>query len=326
MFPHQHSDSEPPNGEFGRRVQQASPGAHRAADLSVVTLNVGLRCNLQCELCHHASSPSRTECMSRDVMLDALQFSSDVAPNLIDITGGEPLLWPYLEEFVTLGSGIPNRLRVRTNLDALLMPECADIAPLLAQHKVEILASLPEALEGRTIGGSIEALSNLAKLGYGDPATGGLPLDLAYNPLPGELPRDESQLADEFRSALAKHDIHFRSLIAIVNVPLGGFARLLDETGESEAYRELLHTEFDPAALAHLDCRHGVLIAWDGSLWDCDYHLAARVPIAEGARTVREYVASPVGQMALTSRRITFAEHCFACTTGCGAGPGATRR
>ena len=60
-------------------------------------------------------------------------------------------------------------------------------------------------------------------------------------------------------------------------------------------------------------------------MWDCDYHLAARVHIAEGATTVREYVASPVGQMALTSRRIIFAEHCFACTTGCGVGPGAMR-
>lgn len=263
--------------------------------------------------------------MPRDVMLDALQFASDVAPQLIDVTGGEPLLWPYLEEFVTLGSGIPNRLRVRTNLDALLLPECASVAPILARQKVEILASLPEALEGRTIGGCIEALSQLSRLGYGDPAAGGLPLDLAYNPLPGQLPRDEEQLAAEFRSALAKHDIRFRSLIAIVNVPLGGLARLLDETSEADRYKAALRTEFDPATLAHLACRHGIVIAWDGSMWDCDYHLAARVPIAEGEHSVRQYVASPVGQMALASRRVTFAEHCFACTTGCGAGPGATR-
>ena len=325
VFPRQSSGDQLPHGEFGRRVQQTRPGSHRAERLSTLTLNVGLRCNLECQLCHHLCSPTRTECMSREVMLDALQFASDMGPTLLDITGGEPVLWPFLREFITLGRGIPDRMRVRTNLDALLLPEYADVVAHLAENRVEVLAALPEALEGRTIGGCVEALSRLSALGYGDPTTGAIPLDIAYNPMPGEMPRDNSELAEEFHAALAPHGIAFRSMFAIVNVPLGGMARLLDESSESASYATALQAAFDPDTLAGLDCRHGIEIAWDGSMWDCDYHLAARVPIAEGSRNVDEYVGSPVGQMALTSRRITFAEHCFACTVRCGTGPGASR-
>ena len=322
MFPGQFLSNSSPRSEFGRRVQQTRPGAQRAERLSTLTLNVGLRCNLECKLCHHRCSPARSECMSREVMLDALQFASDMGPGLLDITGGEPVLWPFLREFVTLGRGIPDRMRIRTNLDALLLAECAGVAQHLAENRVEILASLPEALEGRTIGGCLDALSRLAALGYGDPAAGAIPLDIAYNPMPGQMPRDERELAEEFRAALAPHGVAFRSLYAIVNAPLGGLADLLEESGESESYATTLRAAFDADALADLYCRHGVEIAWDGSIWDCDYNLAARVPIAEGSRNIGEYVGSPVGQMALTSRRITFSDHCFACTARCGIGPG----
>ena len=158
---------EPPKNEFQRLAEKACPGIHRARGVSVLTVNVGLRCNLECELCHLSSSPSRTETMSRATMLEVLQFAADLRAHLIDVTGGEPVLWPSLAEFVPIAAGIVPRVRIRTNLDALLLPESANVVPMLAHSRVEVLASLPEALEGRTIGGCVEALTLLTRVGYG---------------------------------------------------------------------------------------------------------------------------------------------------------------
>lgn len=299
--------------DFERRAVQACAGAYRAERLATLTLNVGLRCNLSCEVCYQHSSPSRTECMSREVMLDALHFASDVRPELIDVTGGEPVLWPMLREFIPLAAGIGARVRVWTNLDALLLPESADLPHQFAEHGVEVVASLPEALEGRTVGGCIEALGQLSHLGYGDPSIAGIPLDIAYTPLPGELPREQTELAEEFWAALAPHGITFRSLITSANVPLGGYAKWLDENSERLRYQATLEAAFDPDALGELPCRNGITIGWDGTLWDCDYNLAAHVPLAEGPQNVGDHVGSQVGQMALATRRIAFREHCFAC-------------
>jgi radical SAM/Cys-rich protein len=284
-------------------------------------VNVGLRCNLACELCHQSSSPERTETMSRGTMLDALHFAADIRPKLIDVTGGEPTLWPHLREFVMLAAEVAPRTRVRTNLEVLLLPELANVAPMLAENRVEILASLPEALECRTIGACIEALHRLAELGYGDPTrAAAAALDLAYNPLPGEMPRAQAEIEAEFRAALAPHGVTFRSLIALTNVPLGGFARWLDEAGEREQYRVGLRNAFNPQVLPNLACRHGIEVAWDGTLWDCDFNLAAGTQMCDEAGHVGEYVGSQVGQIALTTRRISFAEHCFACSAGAGSG------
>jgi radical SAM/Cys-rich protein len=310
-----------PRSDFERRVEEARPGTHRAEDLSTLMVNVGLRCNLACELCHQASSPERTETMSRGTMLDVAHFAAHIRPQLIDVTGGEPTLWPHLREFVMLVRGATPRIRLRTNLDALLLPETAGVMSTLAENRVEILASLPEALEGRTIGGCIEALARLTTLGYGDPAHGAaIALDLAYNPMPAEMPHPQSELEAEFRAALAPHGVRFRSLLSITNFALGGFAKWLDETNERERYRASLLDDFNPDTLPNLACRHGIEVAWDGTLWDCDFNLAARTLLTEEPRDVAEYVQSPVGQMALTTRRISFAEHCFACTAGAGSG------
>ena len=321
MIPKRPQRIEAPRSDFERRAETALPGVHRAEDLSALMVNVGLRCNLACEFCHQSSSPDRTEAMSRGTMLDVLHFADDIRPQLIDVTGGEPVLWPLLREFVMLAAEVAPRTRVRTNLDVLLLPEVANVAPMLAENRVEILASLPEALECRTIGGCIEALCRLTELGYGDPERGAqAALDLAYNPLPGEMPRPQAEIEAEFRSALSPHGVTFRSLIAITNVALGGFARWLDESNDRERYRVELRDAFNPEVLPLLACRHGIEIAWDGTLWDCDFNLAAGTLLSDETRHVGEYVGSQVGQLALATRRISFAEHCFACAAGAGSG------
>jgi radical SAM/Cys-rich protein len=303
--------------DFEGRLVGVSPALRLAEGIRTVTVNVGLHCNLSCQLCYLPCSPNRTESMSRAIMLEVLEFASEIQPDLVDITGGEPTLWPYLREFVMLGRGTAERMRVHTNLDALLSPRQAGLPALLAEHRVEILASLPEALEGRTIGGCIEVLQHLTRLGYGDLRSDAkIALDIAYNPLPGELPEQQWLLERDFRQALRQHGITFGSLVATVNVDLGRFGDMLRQVDGTKLYREQLESHFDPAKLPDLPCRHGVDIAWDGTIWDCDYNLAANLRLAEGSTALNNYVNSPVSQQALGMRRIAFGEHCFACTAG----------
>jgi radical SAM/Cys-rich protein len=302
-----------PRSEFDDVVDDKMPRAHRAAGLSVITVNCGLYCNLRCALCHLRCSPSRTERMERGVMLNTLTFAAEIHPDVIELTGGEPVLWSHLREFLQLASEVAPRVRVHTNLSSLLEPEGPLAIRSLVETRSEVLASLPEMLEDRTVGECMDALKLLSAAGYGDPANGDIPLDIVYTPMAGSAPRPLGELDSEYRQALAVHGIRVRNIIATAHVALGGFEDWLEESGQREAYRTAMREAFSPAALAELPCRHGLEIAWDGTMWDCDYHLAASRQLSEEPRDVGEYVGSPVGQMSLASRRIAFAEHCFAC-------------
>ena len=303
------------------RVESASPSSLRAASIASLMLNVGMTCDLACELCHHSCSPLRTESMSLEVMRDALRFAAEVRPALLDITGGEPTLWPHLAECLQTARTLGLRTRVRTNGVALLLTDTEGVAAMLATNGVEVLASMPENLEtgGRKLPDSLAALGLLASLGYGDSAEDGLALDLAYNPLPGRMPRDQRTIEDEMRDALRPHGIRFRALLAITSVEAGRFEAWLHATHERERYRHVLREQFNPTVIPTLACRQGIEIDWNGTLWDCDFNLATCTPLAEEPRSVSAMLGSPVAQAALATRRIAFAEHCFACTAGAGS-------
>ena len=306
--------------EFEHALARAHPSALRGERIATLMLNVGLRCNLACNLCHHSCSPSHAESMSRDVMLQALSFASESRPELLDITGGEPTLWPLLGELVVAGRGVADRVRVRTNLEALLLPELSEVAHLLAENRVEILASLPATRRGAPDDTRIEALARLSTLGYGDPARGAsIALDLAYNPLPGLLARGQDEITDELSASLAPRGVHFRSLLALANVPVGSFSAWLESGGERARYDTALRDGFNPCVLPQLACRHGIEIAWDGTLWDCDFNLAAGVPLTGESRYVGDCLGAPEARHALARRRIAFADHCFACSAGPGS-------
>ena len=162
---------------------------------------------------------------------------------------------------------------------------------------------------------SVEVLRMLTELGYGTDER--LVLDLAYNPPLGELTSSQSEVAEEFRAALGPLGVRFDSLLSLPNMPLG---RYRDRLAAREAYRDYvdeLSAAFNPSVASSLECRHGLDIAWDGTLWDCDFNLAARVRPSAGPLTLAEALADPA---ALLERRIGFGPHCFACTAGAGFG------
>jgi radical SAM/Cys-rich protein len=310
----------PPVG-FARRVAlAATEDLARAERIETVMINIGLRCNTSCEPCHHGCSPSRSESMSAETLARSLELIRALQPGLVDVTGGEPALWPLLRDLVlgVAAAHVP-RIRVRTNLTGLLAPGAEGIAGFLAERRVEILASLP-ASELPATDPRLRSLALLRDLGYGDGADGSAALDIAHIPHVGRPSRPQADVQREFRASLAVYDVTFRSLFEITGAPLGGFAAALGERDAARAYRAELRSRFNPAVLPLLDCRRGIEIAWDGTLWDCDFNLAAKTPLAQPVRDIATALGDSRVLAALSTRRIAFGPHCFACAAGAGSG------
>lgn len=308
--------------DFSGRVTEADPAAHRCTRIRTLMLNVGRRCQLACSHCHHRCSPEATETMSADVAEAAIELARELNPDLVDVTGGSPELWPLLPDFVRLAEMAGLRLRLRTNLISLADPDNDELASMLATHHVTVLASLPGTSEetvGATRGAgvfdkSLRALEVLSRLGYG--ANDGPPIELAWNPLDG-LPRPEAEVEREVCEYLEPLGVRVDRVRAIANAPLGKYRDSLRQQDSLEPYLIGLADAFDAAAIDSLPCREGVEVSWDGTLHDCDFNLAAGMPLVEGPRTVHSALADPGS---LIGRRIAFATHCFACTVGGGSG------
>jgi len=99
-------------------------------------------------------------------------------------------------------------------------------------------------------------------------------------------------------------------------MPLGRFLDVLKE--KKLHYINLLKESFNPETLPSLMCRHQINIAWDGTLYDCDFNLAAGLPVSKKVpRHVQKF-----DQSALSTREIMTADHCFGCTAGHGSSCG----
>jgi len=353
MIPEQISPVATRVPRFAERVLAASPRADTPERIETLMLNIGLRCVASCAHCHHSCTPNRTEVMSRDTMLDAVRLAELLRPELVDITGGEPEEFAHLPELIERLRDAGITTRVRTNLVALARPENAALTELFAARGVRVLASLPgtsaaaiDAQRGSAWWETAsEVLRRLNELGYGrgseggsargygcgsergsarGSGCGGLILDLAYNPPTGELSRPQIELETEFRVALEPLGVRFDSLLAINNVPVGRMRTRMQADDTYHDYLQHLSDAFNPAVVDATACRHGLEIAWDGSLWDCDFNLAAGTRVAAGPLTVTELLAASERgaadlDAALAARRIGFGPHCYACTAAEGS-------
>jgi radical SAM/Cys-rich protein len=307
---------------FVRAVLEADSAALHSRSIDTLMLNVGLRCDRFCSHCHQSSSASRSEMMSREVMDACISVANELQPQLIDITGGAPELHPDIHYLLTKLHNAGHRVRLRTNLTALLTPEAAGLVDLLVGQRVSVLASFPanspeaaDEPDSRVYARMREALSLLSAAGYGQDA--GLRLDIAVNPDDDALcePRDlvETRMRERITGQLG---IVFDELLVITNMPVGRFKERLRREGRLGAYLHELRCSFNPDTLPLLACRSSLEVAWDGTLWDCDFNLAHGTPLAQGLpRDVRQFDAK------LHVRRpVAFAEHCFGCTAAAGSG------
>ena len=297
----------------------------RPTRIEILQINVGKRCNQTCRHCHVDAGPERKEVMPREVLEAVLGFLERARIPTLDITGGAPELHPDFREIVARAAALGAHVMHRCNLTAVLLPNYADIPALLAEHRVEIVASLPyfQARETDAQRGdgvfeeSIESLRRLNALGYG--MGSGLVLDLVTNPVGTFLPGSQRALELRWKGEMRRrYGIEFDRLYTITNIPISRFLEFLEERGKTAAYLTTLVNAFNPAAAAGVMCRNTLSVGWDGVLYDCDFNQMLDLPVdASVPRTIFD-----ADRALLEGRPIVVGPHCFACTAGAGSSCG----
>jgi radical SAM/Cys-rich protein len=296
----------------------------RATAILVLQVNVGKLCNQTCRHCHVDAGPDRREVMTRetvDACLDALA-ATDI-PTL-DITGGAPELNPQFRWLVSQASALGRHIIDRCNLTVLLVPGQQDLPEFLAQHRVEVVASLPcylaENCDAQRGDGvfqkSIEALRRLNAVGYGVPDSGRV-LTLVYNPVGPSLPPPQAALESAYRRELSsRYGISFTRLYTITNMPISRFLDDLLQTGKYDTYMQKLIDAYNPAAAAGVMCRTTLSVGWDGRLFDCDFNQMLELGVKPDLpQFIRDFQPDQ-----LATREIVTGQHCFGCTAGAGSG------
>lgn len=300
-----------------------------ATGVEILQINVGRRCNQTCRHCHVDAGPDRPEVMPRDVLDACLAYLERYRVPTLDITGGAPELHPDFREIVVRAARAGAHVMHRCNLTAILLPNYADIPELLAQHRVEIVASLPyfqanetDAQRGEGVfEESIEALRRLNALGYG---TGnGLQLNLVTNPVGTFLPANQRALETRWKREMQRRfGIVFDHLYTITNMPISRFLEFLEERGKVDEYLTTLANAFNPSAAAGVMCRSTLSVSWNGALHDCDFNQMLEMPLLDGAPLTIFDALEDDGHAALARREIAVAPHCFGCTAGAGSSCG----
>ncbi len=293
--------------------------------LEVLQVNLGYRCNQRCVHCHVNAGPERQEVMDKSTINHVIGFLESSGVQQLDLTGGAPELNPHFRYLIRVARGMNIHVTDRCNLTVLLEPGQEELSQFLAQHQVEILASLPcylrENVDFQRGNGvydrSIWALKRLNQLGYGQTGSG-LTLNLVYNPLGAFLPPSQKVLEEHYRSELgARYGIVFNCLYTITNMPIHRFGHSLTSKGEYESYMNLLRKSHQETNLQSIMCRTLISVDWKGYLYDCDFNQALGLPLRLGKRT--RIHLSELRVEDLEGNPILCLDHCYGCTAGEGS-------
>lgn len=307
----------------------------RRSSISTLQVNLGYLCNLSCTHCHVNAGPTRKELMSKSTIEELLALIDAHDIKTLDLTGGAPELNPYFRYFVQQARARDVHVMDRCNLTVLLEPGQEDLAAFLAEHEVEVVASLPCYTEDNvdkqrgkgTFDGSITALALLNKLGYGM-GNERLKLSLVYNPGGPFLPPPQDALKQDYQKHLMQHfGIEFDDLYTITNMPIARFGSVLLSKGQFDEYMDLLKSAYSESNLENVMCRSTLSVDWQGYLYDCDFNQMLELPIKSTNRDViatdrRGMHISELLKTSLDGHSIVVAEHCFGCTAGQGSSCG----
>ncbi len=295
--------------------------------LTTLQINVGYRCNQSCLHCHVNAGPKRKESMSRETVDTVLAFLRANAIETLDITGGAPELNEHFRYLVAQARALGVHVMDRCNLTILGEPGQEDLAEFLAEHEVEIVASLPCYLEENVDGQrgkgvyarSLLGLRALNALGYGQPDSGRV-LNLVYNPTGPFLPPPQAALEADYRRELGKQGIVFNALFTLANMPIQRFGSTLISKDEFHGYLALLKSAHQDANLDGVMCRSLISVDWQGRVYDCDFNQMLDMPLPRpggGHTHLRDIRAAE-----LEGRSIAIGEHCYGCTAGQGSSCG----
>jgi radical SAM/Cys-rich protein len=305
---------------FGQELERRDLKLERGRT-QTLQVNVGLLCDLACRHCHLSAGPGRREVMSRETMDEVIAYARRTPFQLADITGGAPEMVPEIGHLIAGLAGEVPKVMLRSNLTALAATERSDLVELCRKHKVALVTSFPavspaqfEAQRGDGVWEKSTAmLKRLNEMGYGVEGSG-LELHLVANPSGAFLPQGQEAAERQFKRALArKLGVQFNNLYVFGNAPLGRFRQWLETSGNFESYMAKLVGAFNPCTVEGLMCRSMVSIAWDGTLYDCDFNQAADLPMHCRRIHVRDMDSPPE-----EGSPIAVGDHCYACTAGAG--------
>ncbi|QDU77496.1 molybdenum cofactor biosynthesis protein A [Bremerella volcania] len=307
---------------FDEALQQHHLPLLHAAGIDVLQINVGKLCNQTCTHCHVDAGPDRRESMSREIAEAIISALTRLEIPTLDITGGAPEMNPNFRYLVEQAHALERRIIDRCNLTILVANGYRDLPQFLADHGVEVVASLPCYLEDNcdrqrgdgVFRRSVEALRLLNELGYGQ-ADSGLRLTLVYNPVGPSLPPSQAELEVAYRRELkSRYDIVFNQLHTITNLPISRFLDDLLQTGKYETYMRKLVDSFNPQTVPHVMCRTTLSVDWLGNLYDCDFNQMLELPVTTKRRRIEDLDCDTIAQ-----RTIATGRHCFGCTAGNGS-------
>ena len=228
--------------------------------VETLQVNLGYKCNQSCVHCHVNAGPNRWEMMDEQTLdLIPLVLSARGIKTL-DLTGGAPELHTQFRRLVRAASRIGVKVIDRCNLTILFEPGQEDLAAFLAEHNVEIVASLPccslENVDKQRGDGvfekSIAALQKLNALGYGRPDSGKV-LNLVYNPQGPQLPPSQQALEDNYQA---------QNLESVM-------------------------------------CRSTVSVDWQGFLYDCDFNQQLSLSVPGAQRHLRDLLETDLNGNAI---------------------------
>ena len=265
-------------------------------------------------------------CPSRATFELCLRAIRQIGRPVVDLTGGAPELNPNFRWFVEQVCELGCHVIDRCNLTVLLLAPQRGLAAFLAEHRVEVIASLPYYLAQRTdsqrgdgvFRKSLEAMRQLNALGYGLRGSG-LVLNLVYNPTGAFLPPNQAALEADFRHQLrSRYGVEFNSLYTITNMPISRYLEFLIASGNFRRYMERLASAFNPVAAAGVMCRTTLSVGWDGTLYDCDFNQMLELEVSNAVpRHIRDFELAK-----LAARRVVTGRHCYGCTAGTGSSCG----
>ncbi len=303
------------------RISRSSFPAIVRRGIDTLQVNLGYRCNLACLHCHVDAGPKRIENMERETVDEVLAFIRRSGIRRLDLTGGAPEMNPHFRDLVRSARSQDVYVIDRCNLTILEEPGQEELARFLADHQVEIIASLPCYLEDNVdkqrgkgvFQASIQALKRLNQLGYGTDTQ--LRLNLVFNPQGAVLPPPQEELESAYKNHLWKHfGITFDRLFTLANMPIKRFAHALEREGHLEDYLHLLRQNHDPANLEAVMCRTTLSVDWQGFVYDCDFNQMLGLPLQAKKTHLRQVTLEH-----LAGTPIIVDEHCFGCTAGQGS-------
>lgn len=308
---------------FSDKLKESGQYPIKTRKIDILQLNISRKCNLSCTHCHVEAGPDRTEMMSKEILQKCLDLLRALSISTLDITGGAPEMNPHLEWFLDQTSQKCSRIIVRSNLVILTDPKYKKFLDIFTRNRVEVCASLPHYLmeksdRQRGCGSylaSIGILKELNQRGYGQEGSG-LVLDLVHNPVGTFLPGSQQCLEKEFKKRLwDDHQIRFNTLFSITNMPLGRYLKYLLESENFNDYMTELSQAFNPCAAQNVMCKNTLSVAWDGTIYNCDFNQMLCLPACIGNHdNIMDLDPSQ-----FPNNEISIHNHCFGCTAGSGS-------